>query len=79
MAYLPTLDDLIQDLQLAKEIAIRNENVNGLINSVMSQAKLLGLDSSTTTATDKPTTIELIAPLSPEAVKAISDQLDEEY
>ena len=44
MAYLPTLDDLIQDLQLAKEIAIRNENVNGLINSVMSQAKLLGYD-----------------------------------
>ena len=79
MAYLPTLDDLIQDLQLAKEIAIKHENVNGLINSVMSQAKLLGLDSSTITATDKPTTIELIAPLSPEAVKAISDQLDEEY
>lgn len=44
MAYLPTLDDLIQDLQLAKEIAIKNENVNGLINSVMSQAKLLGYD-----------------------------------
>lgn len=43
MAYLPTLDDLIQDLQLAKEIAIKNENVNGLINSVNSQAKLLGL------------------------------------
>lgn len=44
MAYLPTLDDLIQDLQLAKEISIKNENVNGLINSVMSQAKLLGYD-----------------------------------
>lgn len=44
MTYLPTLDDLIQDLQLAKEIAIRNENVNGLVNSVMSQAKLLGYD-----------------------------------
>ena len=44
MAYLPTLDDLIQDLQLAKEISIKNENVNGLINSVMSQAKLLAYD-----------------------------------
>ena len=44
MAYLPTLDDLIQDLQLAKEISIKNENVNGLINSVMSKAKLLGYD-----------------------------------
>jgi len=43
MDYMPTLKDLIQDLQLAKEIAIKNENVNGLINSVNSQAKLLGL------------------------------------
>lgn len=79
MAYLPTLDDLIQDLQLAKEIAIKNEQASQLVTAVMAQAKLLGLDSSTTTATDKPTTIELIAPLSPDAAKAISDQLDEEY
>lgn len=54
MAYLPTLDDLIQDLQLAKEISIKNENVNGLINSVMSQAKLLGIDSGSTIETSKP-------------------------
>lgn len=79
MAYLPTLDDLIQDLQLAKEIAIKNENANQLVTAVMAQAKLLGLDSSTITATDKPTTIELIAPLSPDAAKAISDQLEDEY
>lgn len=41
---LPTISDLIADLQLAKDIAIRNENANGLVLAVMSQAKLLGLD-----------------------------------
>lgn len=79
MKYKITVEDLLQDLQLAKEIAIKNEQANQLVTAVMAQAKLLGLDSSTITATDKPTTIELIAPLSPEAVKAISDQLEDEY
>lgn len=41
---LPTISDLIADLQHAKEIAIRNENANGLILATMSQARLLGLD-----------------------------------
>lgn len=42
MDYMPTLKDLIQDLQLAKEIAIRNEQPNPLVTAVMAQAKLLG-------------------------------------
>jgi phage terminase small subunit len=79
MKYKITVEDLIQDLQLAKEIAIKNEQANQLVTAVMAQAKLLGLDSSTITATDKPTTIELIAPLTPDAAKAISDQLEDEY
>lgn len=79
MAYLPTLDDLIQDLQLAKEIAIKNEQANQLVTAVMAQAKLLGIESGNGIATDKPTTIELIAPLTPDAAKAISDQLEDEY
>ena len=61
MAYLPTLDDLIQDLQLAKEIAIKNENVNGLINSVMSQAKLLGYDQPQ--HDNKPSEVSLLSDL----------------
>lgn len=79
MKYKITVEDLIQDLQLAKEIAIKNEQANQLVTAVMAQAKLLGLDSSTITATDKPTTIELIAPLTSDAAKAISDQLEDEY
>ena len=41
---LPNLNDLIADLQLAKDIAIRNENANSLIAATLAQAKLLGLD-----------------------------------
>lgn len=41
---LPDLSDLIADLQLAKDIAIRNENANSLIAATLAQAKLLGLD-----------------------------------
>lgn len=79
MTYKITVEDLLQDLQLAKEIAIKNEQANQLVTAVMAQAKLLGIESGNGIATDKPTTIELIAPLTPDAAKAISDQLDEEY
>ena len=41
---LPTLSDLIGDLQLAKELAIQSGNANSLVTATMSQAKLLGLD-----------------------------------
>lgn len=41
---LPDLSDLIADLQLAKDIAIRNENANSLVAATLAQAKLLGLD-----------------------------------
>lgn len=39
-----TLDDLIQDLQTAKQIAIADRNPNGIVTATMSQAKLLGFD-----------------------------------
>ena len=45
---LPNLNDLIADLQLAKDIAIRNENANSLIAATLAQAKLLGLDKGDT-------------------------------
>ena len=71
MAYLPTLDDLIQDLQLAKEIAIRNENVNGLINSVMSQAKLLGYDQPQ--PDNEPSEVSLLSDLIDELSSEVSN------
>lgn len=55
---LPTISDLIADLQHAKEIAIRNENANGLVLAVMSQAKLLALDKPITDVTSSSTTPE---------------------
>lgn len=60
---LPEITDLIADLQLAKEIAIRNENANSLVTATMAQAKLLGID--------KP------EPKPNHDVKLISDLMDE--
>lgn len=60
---LPDLNDLIADLQLAKDIAIRNENVNSFIAATLAQAKLLGLD--------KP------QPQQNEDVRLISELMDE--
>lgn len=44
---LPDINDLIQDLQLAKQIAIDNQNANALTIATMSPAKLLGIDKPT--------------------------------
>ncbi len=41
---LPDINDLIQDLQLAKQMAIEDQNPNALIMATIGQAKLLGLD-----------------------------------
>ena len=41
---LPTLSELIADLQLAKELAIQSGNANSLVTATIAQAKLLGLD-----------------------------------
>ena len=42
MTYKITVDDLLQDLELAKQIAIKSSNANSLVNAVMAQAKLIG-------------------------------------
>ena len=39
-----TLDDLIADLQTAKQIAIEDRNPNAIVTATISQAKLLGMD-----------------------------------
>lgn len=41
---LPTLSELIADLQLAKELAIQSGNANSLVTATIAQAKLLGID-----------------------------------
>jgi hypothetical protein len=41
---IPDLNDLIADLQTAKQIAIDDRNPNGIVTATMSQAKLLGFD-----------------------------------
>ena len=41
---LPDLKDLIQDLQLAKQMAIEDNNPKALIMATIGQAKLLGID-----------------------------------
>lgn len=41
---LPDLNDLMQDLQLAKQMAINDQNPNALVIAIIAQAKLLGLD-----------------------------------
>tara|TARA_R110002124_G_scaffold196370_3_gene363500 strand:+ start:152 stop:394 length:243 start_codon:yes stop_codon:yes gene_type:complete len=62
---LPDINDLIQDLQLAKQIAIEDRNPNALIMATISQAKLLGLD--------KPQ----IRDVNADAVQSMSDLMDE--
>jgi|TARA_R110001606_G_scaffold149474_1_gene289449 hypothetical protein len=62
---LPDMNDLIQDLQLAKQIAIEDRNPNALIMATISQAKLLGLD--------KP----VIRDVNADAVQSISDLMNE--
>ncbi len=62
---LPDINDLIQDLQLAKQMAIEDRNPNALIMATISQAKLLGLD--------KPQ----IRDVNADAVQSISDLMNE--
>lgn len=60
-----TLDDLIADLQTAKQIAIADRNPNGIVTATMSQAKLLGFD--------KP----VIKDVNADAVQTISELMNE--
>ena len=79
---LPDMNDLIQDLQLAKQMAIDNHNPNALVIATIAQAKLLGLDKpiNDVTPNNKIEVVRtIIDPLTPEVALAISNQLDNEY
>ena len=43
-----TVDDLIAELNEAREVAKENGNPTAMISATMSKAKLLGLDNQTT-------------------------------
>ena len=77
---IPDLNDLIADLQTAKQIAIDDRNPNAIVTATMSQAKLLGMDNmrDITPHNNQPVVFN-IAGLSPDAALAISKRLDEEY
>jgi len=77
---LPDLNDLMQDLQLAKQMAIDDHNPNALVIATIAQAKLLGLDKPIKdVAPDNQPVVFNISGLSPEAALAISNDLENEY
>ncbi|MGP5648237.1 hypothetical protein ACTXPO_06250 [Psychrobacter celer] len=82
---IPDLNDLIADLQTAKQIAIDDRNPNAIVTATMSQAKLLGMDNmrDVTPHNGQPVVFNIAGvspePLTPEAALAISKRLDEEY
>jgi len=83
---LPDLNDLMQDLQLAKQMAIDDHSPNALVIATIAQAKLLGLDKP---IKDVAPNSEVKAglghfygrpePLTPEVALAISKRLEDEY
>lgn len=83
---LPDINDLIQDLQLAKQMAISDQNPNALVIATIAQAKLLGLDKPIKDVTPNGNIKSglghfygRIPDLTPETALAISKRLDEEY
>ena len=77
---IPDLNDLIADLQTAKQIAIDDRNPNAIVTATVAQAKLLGMDNmrDITPHNNQPVVFN-IAGLSSDAALAISKRLDEEY
>jgi len=77
---IPDLNDLIADLQTAKQIAIADRNPNGIVTATVAQAKLLGMDNmrDITPHNNQPVVFN-IAGLSPDAALAISRDLENEY
>ena len=78
---LPDINDLMQDLQLAKQIAIEDRNPNAIVTATMSQSKLLGLDKpqlkDVEPIANRPTVIRLVAGVSPdEAAQAYRDIME---
>ncbi|NRD71118.1 hypothetical protein HQR03_11290 [Psychrobacter okhotskensis] len=83
---LPDLNDLMQDLQLAKQMAIDDHNPNALVVATIAQAKLLGLDKpikDVTANNDESVVFNITGvspePLTPEVALAISKRLEDEY
>lgn len=74
-----TLDDLIADLQTAKQIAIEDRNANALTIATMSQAKLLGIDKPVMKdvyADNKPVVFNITGISPDEAAQAYRDIME---
>ena len=82
---LPDLNDLIADLQTAKQIAIDDRNPNAIVTATVAQAKLLGMDNmrDVTANNDESVVFNITGvspePLTPEVALAISKRLEDEY
>ena len=82
---IPDLNDLIADLQTAKQIAIDDRNPNAIVKATVAQAKLLGMDNmrDITPHNGQPVVFNIAGvspePLTPEAALAISRDLENEY
>ena len=77
---IPDLNDLIADLQTAKQIGIDDRKPNAIVTATVAQAKLLGMDNmrDVTPHNNQPVVFN-IAGLSPDAALAISRDLENEY
>ena len=76
---LPDINDLIQDLQLAKQMAINDSNPNALIMATIGQAKLLGLDKpqiKDVYADNKPVVFNITGISPDEAAQAYRDIME---
>lgn len=76
MNHMTTIDDLLAQLEQARQIAIEDRVPAAAITATMSAARLLALDKPMIDVTPYGTSIE---PLTPEIALAISKRLDEEY
>ncbi|MDG6264490.1 terminase small subunit, partial [Glaesserella parasuis] len=62
-----TVDDLLDELEVAREKALEREQLSVAVSATMGKAKLLGLDKQVINHTSsdgslRPTVIELVAP-----------------
>lgn len=76
---LPDMNDLIQDLQLAKQMAIDDHNPNALVIATVAQAKLLGLDKPIKDVTphkDEPVVFNITGVSPDEAAQAYRDIME---
>lgn len=76
-----TVDDLLLELEEARQAALGAENPqsSAAVAATMGKAKILGLDKQVIDHTSSDGSMSPPQPLSPEAAKAIDEELEDEY